>query len=178
MRLQSARQGHHHRAWTEPTAWGAVAILSGVRADWMGQAQRSRLKKQLAAMSGDDLAVRARNRARVRSVRGHPKVFEHIKNKIVVSGSGKALADLTATDRIDGYLSDRDYMLLLGRYRLEKDWDGQITLRVTTFDIHIVDQLAKAGPALAALDLADSMDSRERATGIDLLDRTIGAVHA
>src|SRR5687768_7008182 len=42
------RQGSRARAWEEPTAWAAVALLEGRPADWLGQAQRSRLRSALA----------------------------------------------------------------------------------------------------------------------------------
>src|SRR3712207_5159115 len=60
------RQGSRVRAWEEPTAWAAVALLEGLPAPWLGQAQRSRLRSALADTSAADLASRARNRAHVR----------------------------------------------------------------------------------------------------------------
>lgn len=36
-RLMAVRGGSHRRAWSEATAWGAVAILSGADAGWMGR---------------------------------------------------------------------------------------------------------------------------------------------
>src|SRR5687767_10555898 len=50
------RQGSRVRAWEEPTAWAAVALLEGRQAPWLGQAQRSRLRAALAATDSADLA--------------------------------------------------------------------------------------------------------------------------
>jgi hypothetical protein len=39
--------GAHSQAWSEPTAWGAIAILSGQVPHWMGGTQRSRPRARL-----------------------------------------------------------------------------------------------------------------------------------
>ena len=63
-RLLAVRGGSHRRAWAEATAWGAVALLSGIEASWMGESQRSRLKGRLRDLSAEQLLERARDRAR------------------------------------------------------------------------------------------------------------------
>lgn len=68
------RQGSRPRAWEEPTAWAAVALLEDHPAPWLGQAQRSRLRSALAGSTAVELAARTRNRPRSTAstpTRGH-----------------------------------------------------------------------------------------------------------
>lgn len=171
--LMGARQGSHRRAWSESTAWGCVALLTGGSAAWMGQAQRSRLKGQLEEISAPELPARVRNRADVFVLRGHSRAYDRIRDEVVTSGAGAALDDLVATERVDGYVNDGTYRRLVNRYRLQADWEGEITLRRTSFDIDVVERLAGDGQVLAALDLAESLDNRERSTGIQLLSAAL-----
>lgn len=167
--LQGSRQGSHRRAWSEPTAWGCVALLSGEDAAWLGQAQRSRLKGQLTGVAARELPARVRNRASVRAFRAHSMAHDRIRREIVASGAQASVDALIPSQRVDGYISDATYRQLVDRFRLQADWEGEITLRVTTFDIDIVEHVAGAGQVLAAFDLAESSDAREQSAGMKVL---------
>src|SRR5689334_18649885 len=71
-RLLAVRSGGRTRAWSEETAWGAVALLSDMDAWWLGESQRSRLRRRLREISVEGLVARARDRAVVRRYAGHP----------------------------------------------------------------------------------------------------------
>src|SRR3712207_1821086 len=75
------RQGSRFRAWEEPTAWAAVALLEGQPAPWLGQAQRSRLRSALAGTPVQELASRPRNRATVHRYSPHPRAIDHIARR-------------------------------------------------------------------------------------------------
>ena len=62
-RLRAVRGGSHRRAWSTATAWGAVAILSGRAADWLGGSQRSRLEQRLRQLLAAEVVERTRQRA-------------------------------------------------------------------------------------------------------------------
>lgn len=174
LHLIAERRGDHHRAWSEHTAWAAIALLCGLRADWLGQAQRSRLKASLGSMAGADLATRTRNRATVHRLRGHSAAVQRLSTDVIRSGVESDLGDLVAVvNRLDGYVDAARYEDLVGRYRLEDDWDGFITLRTTSFDIEHVRHIAAQGSVLAAVDLAGSVDTRERSAGAVILDAAL-----
>lgn len=44
LRYEQTVSGHRGRAWSEATAWAAVALVSGVEVDWLGQPQLSRAR--------------------------------------------------------------------------------------------------------------------------------------
>ena len=46
-RYLASHSGGRKRVWAEHTAWGAIALLSGEQAPWLGQVQRSRLRSAL-----------------------------------------------------------------------------------------------------------------------------------
>ena len=169
------REGSRFRAWEEPTAWAAVALLERRTAPWLGQSQRSRLRTALAGVSAAELAARTRNRARIHRYHAHPKALGRLAREMIGSGATRGIGGLTsASDRVDGYLPDSALPRLVARYRLEVDPGGRVTLRTTGMPADVVAELAQ-GPqhVLAALDLAGSGDARERSAGHRLLDRTL-----
>jgi hypothetical protein len=172
------RQGSRVRAWEEPTAWAAVALLEGRQAPWLGQAQRSRLRAALAAADSADLAVRARNRARVHRYHAHPRALRLVRRDVIASGATEGIGGLSAApDLLDGYVIDGALHALVRRYRLEADPAGSVVLRETGRPGPVVTELAR-GPrhVLAGLDLAGSTDARERAAGRRLLERALGTL--
>ncbi|MGY2001720.1 helix-turn-helix domain-containing protein [Blastococcus sp. SYSU DS1024] len=170
------RQGSRLRAWEEPTAWAAVALLEGSPAAWIGQAQRSRLKSALGGAAVDELAARTRNRARVHRYRAHPRALDRLAREVVPSGAAGGIGGLSAApDRCDGYVEESAGERLIQRFRLVADPSGSVTLRATRMPIDVVQALANGRrQVLAALDLAGSTDPRERSTGHRILDRALG----
>jgi len=172
--LMSQRRGDHHRAWSEQTAWAAIALLSGMRAEWLGQAQRSRLKASLRSAAAEELTTRLRNRATSHQLRGHPAAVQRLSTEVVRAGSDRAIGELVAIEgRLDGYVSASQYEDLTVRLHLEDDWNGAITLRSTLFDIGEVARIADFSEVLSAVDLAGSLDSRERSAGLATLDEAL-----
>ncbi|RBY97964.1 hypothetical protein DQ237_03465 [Blastococcus sp. TF02-8] len=172
------RDGSRLRAWEEPTAWAAVALLEGRPAPWLGQAQRSRLRSALAAATADELVARTRNRATVRRYRAHPRAGMHLLRALAPSGINLGIGGLTPMpDRPDGYIAEAEILDLVIRYRMEIDPGGDITLRGTHMPMDVVRELADGDRhALAGLDLAASTDPRERSAGRRILDRAVAAL--
>ena len=169
------RAGSRVRAWEEPTAWAAVALLEGEPAPWLGQAQRSRLRSTLADVTAAELAARTRNRAEVHRFHAHPRSLIHLARDVIDPGTTGNLGGLTtAKDRLDGYVDQRALRRLEQRYRLDSDPSGSVVLRATNISTDVVAELAKGRRhVLAALDLATSTDARERSAGHRILDRAL-----
>jgi hypothetical protein len=172
------REGSRLRAWEEPTAWAAVALLEGEPAPWLGQAQRSRLRSALAGVTAVELTARTRNRAAVHRFHAHPRALAHLARDVVESGATEGVGGLTsATDRLDGYLAGSALDRVAQRYRLDPDPAGNVTLRATGMPPDVVADLADGRRhVLAGLDLAGSTDARERSAGHRLLERAIRAL--
>jgi hypothetical protein len=163
-RYLASHSGGRKRVWAEHTAWGAIALLSGEQAPWLGQVQRSRLRSALRQVTEtDDLLTRLRGRAQVTTCTGHRSVADRLRHDLVtVDRSRLGLVEDAAV--VDGYLAADDLDNAVQRYRLREDASGAITLRATSFDLDTVRRLAH-GRALGAIDAATSLDPRERGLG-------------
>ncbi|TFV74411.1 hypothetical protein E4P39_13060 [Blastococcus sp. CT_GayMR19] len=172
------REGSRLRAWEEPTAWAAIALLEGEAATWLGQAQRSRLKTAIAGTSAVELTARSRNRAGIHRFHAHPSAVGRLARDIVESGATRGVGGLTAAmDRLDGYVAASALPRLVQRYRLSADPAGNVTLRTTDMPVDVVAEVARGRRhVLAGLDLAGSTDPRERSAGQRILDRAVRAL--
>lgn len=174
-RLIAVRGGSHKRAWSEATAWGAIALLSGMNVSWMGESQRARLKARLRQVSAVELVERARNRAEATRYAAHSSSGERLLGELVYATDAAARLGLASTNSIDGYLPTSALDGVVVRHGLIRDDEGRVTLRATTMDITVIRELADSGMVLAALDLAESLDIRERRAGLDALDHALEA---
>ena len=176
-RLLAVRGGSPGRAWSELTAWGAVALLSGTDAEWMGERQRARLKARLGGLSAAELVERTRERADVTRYRAHSSAGQHLLAELVYATDMAGSLGLAETNNIDGYLAATNVADVVARHGLIRDDEGRVTLRATTMDLDVVGHLADRGVVLAALDLAESLEVRERRAGLDALDRALDGFH-
>lgn len=174
------RRGGRVRTWEEATAWAAVSLLEDGAAEWLGQSQRSRLRSVLAGTTSAELATRARNRAQVRRYFAHPQALTHLTGSVITSGALTGIGGLTPrTDRLDGYVEDDVVPRLVSRFRLQPDPTGTVTLRETGMPRNVVVELARGRRhVLAGLDLAESVEARERSAGHRILDRALATLHA
>lgn len=177
-RLLAVRRGSHTRAWAESTAWAAVALLSGREAGWLGESQRSRLRGRLRGTGAEELVGRARGRASVSQYVAHRSAGERLRSELVDTTSAAERLGLATTNAIDGYLAMTDVKAVVSRHGLIRDDTGGVTLRATSMDLDVVRDLVSAGDVLAALDLAESLEVRERRAGMDALNRVLGEFRA
>lgn len=164
---QSQRQGRT-RSWAEHTAWGAIALLAGQEAVWLGAPQTSRLRHNLreiaAAHDVDDLATRMRDRAQVHTYEAHRAALPRLRETVAATNP-RALGITAAVDEsIDGYVAADDLDALVRTLGLRADASGPVTLRVTGFDFDHVRALVDTS-VVAALDAATSIDPRVRGVG-------------
>jgi hypothetical protein len=172
-RLIAVRGGSPRRAWSESTAWGAVAILSGADAAWMGNRQQARLRARLRELSAVELVERARGRAIVTRYRAHSSAGKYLLPEVVHSADAAGQLGLAESNEIDGYLAVDDVAGVVSRHGLIRDEEGRVTLRATTMDLDVVRDLCDRDVVTTALNLAESLDVRQRRAGLDGLDRAL-----
>jgi len=171
--LRSQRQGRT-RAWAAHTAWGAVAILSGQDADWLGAAQASRLRATLRDITEvDDLLTRMRDRTRVHFFSAHRAALSRLRDQLT-STDLRLLGITDATgESVDGYLAESNLDAVVRDLGLKADANGDVVLRTTSFDFERARELISTS-TVAALDAATSVDPRlagvGRRTLTDLLE--------
>jgi hypothetical protein len=174
-RFLAVRGGGRTRAWSEKTAWGAVALLSGTDASWLGESQRSRLRLRLREVSVEALVARARDRAVVRRYAGHPSAVGRVRAATVSTHLAARRLGLADANVVDAYVAADVLDEVVRGHGLVADGAGSFTLRATTVDMEVVAKLARSGDALVALDLAESLDVRERSTGVRALEHSLAA---
>lgn len=168
-RYLASHAGFRWRPWSEATAWGAIALLSDRDAAWMGHSQRSRLRGRLRVLSAGEFAGHARGRAVAWQYTGHLSTAGRLRTQVVDTSSAAVALGLTTTTAVDGYVATGALGALVARHGLIRDDAGPFTLRTTDMPLDIVTDLAHAGPVLAALDLAEALNVRERRIGIAAL---------
>src|SRR5699024_2569670 len=81
--LNEQRRGRT-RSWAEHTAWGAIAILSGDDAPWLGPTQASRVRRTLRGLTeSGELIVRTRDRARAHHVNAHNSALPLLRKRVI-----------------------------------------------------------------------------------------------
>jgi len=171
-----AKQDRHNgRPWTATTAWTALALLSGERVDWLDNSAMSRLRHRLRASSASELCWMTRRRATVQRMQGWGKDTGLLPSGVSAlrDQAMSELFDLTAVERgTDGYMRALDFADVATTLGLFEDVEGDVTVRVVPEDAgYGVDHVLTAA---VAVDLAESLDTRESAAGLrvlaDLLD--------
>lgn len=155
------------RAWAEHTAWGAIALLSGCDAPWLGATQASRVRRSLRELDQPgELVVRVRNRARVHIFNAHMSAFPLLRETIATASLETiGIVDAAASDRVDGYLDTVELENVVRQLALAPVSAGNVTLRSTGFDFDAVSALVTDNPVVAALDAATGSDPRTRGVG-------------
>ncbi|KAF0849253.1 hypothetical protein [Nocardia caishijiensis] len=170
-RNENPRRG---RPWSQTNAWGAITILMRGEPDWISPAQRTRITRRLATASVDDLVRLTKNRAEAHRFRCHPSVLRELEPHLLLTGASQlATPDAasfgltTANDSIDGYVPVESVAALTEAYLLKPDPVGQVTLRTVVEERAFTD--GKLPVAAVALDLAESLNNRERSAGLAIL---------
>lgn len=181
------RLAHGHRRpgrpWSERVAWAALNLLSGREASWLSAAERTRLMHRLRRITAEDLEHLAMHRARVRRFRGRESTLDDLESYIVPTGNS-ALDDAQlgllglagAAHGLDGYAPLSEFGSLLEKFGLIEDPAGNVTLRGVSVEEAFEDGVTPR--AAVFLDLAGSLNTRERVAGLREASTLIAAVGA
>ncbi|NGP08658.1 hypothetical protein G6038_24930 [Rhodococcus sp. 14C212] len=179
----SRRRG---RPWREQTAWAALTILSGLRADWISSAHRDRLLERLRSSTPDAVAYLARRRSTsILRMRGWGVEMTGPGSVLVAGGISALDTDPQMAARfglttghhsgVDGYVLDAHVEALVDAYGLVPDLAGDVTLRVVS-DSHLALTDGVVPVAVVAVDLMDSLNTRERGAGTRILQELLDAL--
>lgn len=164
------------RPWDPATAWGAIDLLQGGDASWMGTSQRSRLRARLARTDSERFAVMVRNRAVTYRYRASESFLDGVAAGLVLSGvSNLSVADFglaAGGSTVEGYTDRRGHQDCVREFLLVADQVGNVILHETPF-VDIVAAGAHAGVAVTAVDLAESLEVRERSAGLGVLQQLL-----
>jgi excisionase family DNA binding protein len=162
------------RPWSPEVAWAALWLLRGLPSPWVDERTRVRLVARLSTAHPDDVVHACRRRATVRRFRVSESYLEELGEMLVRSGASAAddplFALVEAPARIDGYCDDHLLARLVERFHLVEDAHGNATIRATSFRDASLVGLAAMPPAVVAVDLAESLEVRERSAGLRALE--------
>jgi len=171
VKAQGLRRG---RPWSTNAIAAALDLLTHGDTDRVSSVERKRLRTRLAGMSAEDLVRATRARADVRRYRGAASFLDRARKEFALTGAAAIDDDTTVAkefglsrspqDSVDGYVDNRTADKLVRTCHLIEDAHGNVTLRVTT-----IDSLMTASAVAVALDLAESLDPRERRAGLTFL---------
>jgi hypothetical protein len=175
VKAQGLRRG---RPWSTKAIAAALDLLTHGDTDHLSSVERKRLRARLDGMSAEDLVQATRPRADVQRYRSAASFLDRVRQEVVLTGAA-AIDDDTAVAKefglsrspqasIDGYVDSETADSLVRACHLIEDAHGNVTLRVTT-----IDSLMTTNAVAVALDLAESLDPRERSAGLTFLRRRL-----
>jgi excisionase family DNA binding protein len=172
-------RGGRGRPWLSNTSWGALWILSGLKANWLSYHQLRRLQARLAEVTADELVWLTRKKATTKRFRASTSFLKPIRDSLTLSGtnSGSA-ADLGLTehsDGVEGYMSESRLSSLVDTFHLVENGSANVIVHLlgkTPFDLDGLDEM----PAVVAIiDLCSSLDTRDRSLAKRRLGELIDA---
>lgn len=169
------------RSWNAATAWAALTIIEGGTPRWVDATARYRLKQRLKVMDSAELASAVGTKDRVKRYRVAPGGISRAADYFLPTGT-TALNDSVVADRfglaagrtdvLEGYLDTVRAPMIVNGLSLVEDPAGNIIM-------HIVDdgygfEGSGTPDAAIAVDLMESLNSRERAAGEKMLTGIFG----
>jgi hypothetical protein len=171
LKVRGAGRG---RPWESETIAATIELLTDGETARLTSFARGRLRHRLSGMLADQLVRATRMRADVRRYRSSVSFFEQVKGAVIPTGSAAVDSDFTLArkfglagsnrDIVDGYVDEKSAQRLVRECHLAEADDGNVTLRVTK-----IEALPRASAVLVALDLAESLDTRDRSAGLAYL---------
>ncbi len=178
-RLRAMRARGTGRPWSERIAWSAVDLLAGGSAVWLTAEERYRLRRSIEQRTADEVVWLARKRASVYRYRGDSEAVSLVLSHVIPTAASAVAARRDAAAAFglvggsgvaDGYVPVGVAQQISDTYALGEDPGGNIVLREVAF----TDALTNGVPLPAiALDLADSIATRERSAGLRYLEEIL-----
>ncbi len=168
------RNANRARAWSQETAWAAIDLLSEQDASRLGASQLSRLHKRLRSINAEELVALTRNRAARQEFTAHASSLDEIRSAIIDSSQAEQLLGLVQQQDVSGYISETHLGRLVEQFSLIETRRGNVTLRVISESTLIN---GKNIVIATALDLAESLDMRERNAGLNALATALENFH-
>lgn len=168
------RHRHQGRPWSAATAWAALTLLSGARVDWLSPPALSRLRHRLRSSDASELTWRVRRRAAVHRMQGwgEDTGLLHTGVSALRDPELSALFELSPVTRgTDGYVRARELSAVATALGLVDDVAGNTLVRVVPDDAGYA--LDRVLTAAVAVDLTESLDTRESAAGQRVLQQLL-----
>lgn len=170
---------HAGRLWSPKTAWAALCLLSGHETPWISAAEKYRLKSRLGEMRAEDVHLLARNRAAVKRYRATLAAVDLLRPRLMPT-AGSAMHDEATATRFglsggggfaEGYATAGDGEKFATALGMVEDPTGNVVIRETALTEPF--NSGRNPLAAVAVDLMDSLSTRERSAGIRVLEELL-----
>lgn len=167
------------RLWSPKTAWAALCILSGQETPWINAAGKYRLKTRLREIRAEDVHLLSRNRAVVKRYRGTPAAVDLLRPRLMPT-AGAAMHDEATAARFglssgigaaEGYATAGDGDKFATALGMVQDPAGNVVIYETPLTEPF--NSGQTPMAAVAVDLMDSLSTRERSAGIRVLEELL-----
>jgi excisionase family DNA binding protein len=176
------------RQWQPATAWAALLLLNGDDIAWFANSSRRwHLRARVAHLSAEELIRSTRSRAATRRLRASASFLDNIAAHLTRTGAAglehRVTADVfglapSRAEVLDGYVSADAAGALVERFQLVDDQHGNLVMRVVPADLgHLLEPGGVAIATVVAVDLAESLDPRERAAAVAHLSRALAGLN-
>lgn len=165
------------RRWTAATAWAALSIIEDGTPRWIDATARYRLKQRLKTMEPAELAAAVGTKDTVKRYRippaGIPRAAPYflptgttaLNDPVVAKRFGLAAG---RTDVLEGYLDTLRAPMIVSGLSLVEDPAGNVIMHIVD-DAYALETPGTPDAAIA-VDLMESLNSRERAAGEMVLE--------
>lgn len=166
------------RPWHAATAWAALAVVSGHNAPGLDPGKRYRLKQRLLKLGPKEMAIMVRRKDTIKRYRAPATGLARMIDYLIVTGStamgNPAVASrfgmAASTSELEGYVTSADVGSFISHFGLVPGPEGNVILHVIEDDSPISGGELPA--AAIAVDLMDSLSTRERSAG----ERELGSM--
>ena len=159
------------RPWAPVTAWAAIDLLDGGHADSIDATRRRRLRAKLAHLTVTDFLWLARHRAVEDRFYGWRGQLPEIREAVIATASSidedtlaRHFALSPDPERVSGYIRHADLRQLVMAFELRRNPAGNVALWITADNVKV-----RSSILLTAIDLATSIDPRDRSAGRSVL---------
>lgn len=167
------------RAWTQRTAWAALALLSGQDPTWISSSEKSRLKRRLRTLDATAVCSLARHKDHTIRYRATREAVDRLNEHLIASGTS-AMRDRSTAETFgmsggggiaEGYVMAGDAQALANAFGLVEDPDGNAIIH----EVELKEPFAEgyAPVAAVAVDLMGSLATRERSAGRRVIDKLL-----
>ncbi|MBN9609701.1 MAG: hypothetical protein BGO26_13025 [Actinobacteria bacterium 69-20] len=170
------------RPWSSETVQAALDFVRMGTTGRLGATERSRLKARLRGMSAPALVRATARRSSATNYRASASFLAELREHLVLTAGSAVDADAgiaaalglagSARQTVDGYVDRSGVAKLVERFFLVEDPGGNVTLRVAGG----LPEGRVADLVTVALDLAGSLDPRERAAGLAFIGTRLAAL--
>lgn len=157
------------------TAYGALWLLTDLEAAWLNYPQQRRLRLRLQSTSVESLSWQLRKRAETHRYRASESFIERIAGSLLLSGvSSSHLTEfglLDVKDVTEGYCLNDELHKLTESSFMTEDPQGNVVIHSASWlPSGILNEMPLA---VVAADLTQSLNTRERKAGLNILRRLL-----